>query len=111
MFRSNWGPFFFGEGGEVLLDHAFERTVKSHIGADVYESLSVRDRKKNDGEIGNMESKGHSVSHPSRGWPFSEVPESPKQSVIGLNSHRSQQTYVSTVITCWHSPTLKFGIS
>lgn len=32
--------------GAVFLDNAFERTVKAHIGADVYDTLSVRNKKK-----------------------------------------------------------------
>ena len=32
--------------GAVFLDNAFERTIKSHIGADTYDALSVRNKKK-----------------------------------------------------------------
>jgi hypothetical protein len=32
--------------GAVFLDNAFEKTVKEHIGADAYDSLSVRNKRK-----------------------------------------------------------------
>lgn len=88
--------------GAVFLDNAFEKTVKAHIGGDVYDALSIRNKKKMMGDWehgikrtfkhGQRSDKDWVVDIPGyAGIPSSPPPYSP----VSSNSSRSSSIFLT----------------
>jgi hypothetical protein len=82
--------------GAVFLDSAFERTVKAHIGADVYNGLTTRNKRKmmGDWEHGIKRNFKHG-QRPDKDWVvdipgYAGIPQSPPPySPVSTTSSRS----------------------
>jgi hypothetical protein len=88
--------------GAVFLDNAFERTVKKHIGAETYDGLSIRNRKKMmaDWEHGIKRTFKHG-QRPDKDWVvdipgYAGIPSSPPPySPTSTSSSRSSTDFIT----------------